>query len=304
MTNLQLECLSSTPVGASQNVIFDTITTQNGDISYDTSTGNITFNEVGTYKINWWVATQASMSNTGPIFSFVTSNNQSYGNSPIKADQVNGVCLLEVSSTPVTASIVNDTSQTYYYSQAVPVKACIVITKLTENEGSSVIPYSLSNASISVFGAEENIQFCNFTFGSDNYQQYNATGLPQTISDFPEILSFSMPLDGNITNISASFTGSGEMGVEDVSVQLALYEAAVNEDTFNLINSSLTILEPSLNTNSSLNFTVTGTQTLNYSITSGTKIALMLFVRATNEPSVDSYAELGGNFSGGVAISF
>lgn len=86
----------------------------------------------------------------------------------------------------------------------VPVKTSIVITKLTENEDSSVIPYSLSNASISVFGAEENIQFCNFTFGTDNYQQYNATGLPQTISDFPEILSFSMPIDGNITNIHES----------------------------------------------------------------------------------------------------
>lgn len=52
MINLQLEMQSGNYVETLANVIFDTVNTLNGNIDYDTTTGIITFNEAGTYKIN------------------------------------------------------------------------------------------------------------------------------------------------------------------------------------------------------------------------------------------------------------
>lgn len=304
MVNLQLEMNSGNFVESLQNVIFDTINTLNGNIDYNSTTGIITFNEIGIYKINWWVASQSSLSTNGSVFSFVTSDDESHGNSPIKTDQINGVCLVNVTSTPMTASLINQSTQTIYYSQIVPVKALIVIEKSLENSSVSVIPYASQDTAIGVLN--DGLYMANFAFsGSGNtYNQYSSPTLPQTISGDPIMISFSVPSDGTITNITASYTGSGEMGVGNVSVRAALYESEPNQNIFNLISSSLTVLDPPINSSVSLGFTVSGNETINYLVTAGTKIALLLFVVKTDGAPEDTYAEIDGSFSGGVLINF
>jgi hypothetical protein len=55
---LQIERSTSGSVSVGSNVIFNTVVYSAGNISYNSVTGVITFNEAGRYVINWWAATQ------------------------------------------------------------------------------------------------------------------------------------------------------------------------------------------------------------------------------------------------------
>ncbi len=304
MINLQLEMQSGNYVETLANVIFDTVNTLNGNIDYDTTTGIITFNEAGTYKINWWIASQSSLATNGSCFSFVTSDGESYGNSPIKTDQVSGVCLINITSTPMSAILINQSTETVYYSQIVPTKALMVIEKVYENNAVAIIPYAAQDTAIGVL--DSGIYMANFGFsGSANTNnQYNAPTLPETISGDPEMISFSIPVDGTITNIAASYTGSGQIEEGNVSVRVVLYESDPSQSVFHLINASLTILNPAIDSSVSSGFTVSGTQTINYPVSVGTRIAILLFVVQEDGAPADTSAQLIGSFSGGVSISF
>ncbi len=86
---LQVERLASGSVLTGGNVVFDSIQYSAGNISYDDSAGIITFNEVGRYIINWWVATQTSTSLTGIVFALSSSQSDFIeGDSPIVVLQI------------------------------------------------------------------------------------------------------------------------------------------------------------------------------------------------------------------------
>jgi hypothetical protein len=72
---LQIELLADGTVASGSNVIFDTVVYSSGNISYNSGTGVITFNESGRYVLNWWVAVQSSPSSNGLVFSISTSDN-------------------------------------------------------------------------------------------------------------------------------------------------------------------------------------------------------------------------------------
>ena len=61
---IQLEKQVATAVAANANVIFDTIISSYGPVSYNLITGEITINKNGRYFVNWWVASQAHW---GPV---------------------------------------------------------------------------------------------------------------------------------------------------------------------------------------------------------------------------------------------
>jgi hypothetical protein len=130
MSNIALQitrvAAGSVTVGA--NVVFDHILFSAGNISYNTATGVITFNEAGRYVVNWWVATQSSKSTTGAVFALSSSQGDIIiGDSPIKTGQVTGIGIMEVVTAPVTVSLVNSSTAEMFYPINVPLSATIII---------------------------------------------------------------------------------------------------------------------------------------------------------------------------------
>lgn len=125
---LQIERETAGSVAAGANVIFESVVYSSGNISYNDITGVITFNEVGRYFINWWVATQSSSSTNGAVFSLASSQGDFLeGNSPLKTGVVLGIGIIDVTAVPVTLSLVNASNGLVYYSSSVPVSATLVI---------------------------------------------------------------------------------------------------------------------------------------------------------------------------------
>ncbi len=125
---LQVERLTAGRVASGANVIFETVVYSSGNITYNGITGVITFNEVGRYFINWWVATQSSSSTNGAVFSLASSQGDFLeGNSPLKTGVIPGIGIIDVTAVPVTLSLVNASNGLVYYSSSVPVSATLVI---------------------------------------------------------------------------------------------------------------------------------------------------------------------------------
>ncbi len=95
-------------------VIFDTIITDNSSgISYDTTTGEITITESGTYYINWWFSADGSPIATTIDLSIVTSTGEIItASNPILSGQMSGNALLDITASagsPVTVQLINTT---------------------------------------------------------------------------------------------------------------------------------------------------------------------------------------------------
>lgn len=70
---LQIERSASGSIAAGSNVIFDTTVYLAGNVTYNSTTGVITFLEAGRYSLSWWVATQATLSSNGTVFALSSS---------------------------------------------------------------------------------------------------------------------------------------------------------------------------------------------------------------------------------------
>jgi len=127
---LQIERTLSGSVAAGSNVMFNSTIFSDGNISYNSLTGVITFNEPGRYVLDWWVATQNSPTTTGVVFALSSSQgNFLEGNSPIKQGEVVGIGIIDVSEAPVTVSLVNAGASTVFYSTIVPLIATLVVVE-------------------------------------------------------------------------------------------------------------------------------------------------------------------------------
>lgn len=125
---LQVELLVSLSVLPGSNVIFDTTVYSAGNVSYDSETGIVTFNESGRYVLNWWIATQSSASINGAVFALSSSQGDLLeGNSPDKSGQVTGIGIIDVTAAPVTVSLVNASTAPFYYSAIVPLKGTLIV---------------------------------------------------------------------------------------------------------------------------------------------------------------------------------
>jgi len=185
---LQVERLVAETVESNANVIFDSIVTSSGNISYDNATGVITIQEAGRYEFDWWVATQASISTIGAGFALVSSQGDTIGNSPIKTGEVVGVGVIEVATAPVTVALRNNSSAAIYYSTIVPVKA-----------------------SLAVIGAHD------MAFGSLRGNSVETPGATLT----PVPFSVSGPLSDTVTvSLSGNELVVGESGVYQVTISI------------------------------------------------------------------------------------
>ncbi len=127
---LQVERTLSGNIDHGNNVIFELVKYSTGNISYDNTTGTITFMEVGRYVVNWFVVTQSSSYAEGVVLSFSSSNGDYVtGNSGTKTGEVVGIGIIEVTTVPITFSLKNISTGDYYYSENVPLKASLIITR-------------------------------------------------------------------------------------------------------------------------------------------------------------------------------
>lgn len=119
-------------VAVSSNVIFDSVIYSAGNISYNSLTGVVTFNEAGRYIVNWNVSTDGLI---GPIntatadVSFALSSSQGdniASASLLSTGQINGFGIIEVIAAPVTMSLVNDSSNNVQLADVAP-KANLMI---------------------------------------------------------------------------------------------------------------------------------------------------------------------------------
>ena len=117
-------------VASAGNVIFDMYIYSEGDISYNSVTGVIILNEAGRYILSWWVATQSSTSISGAAFALLSSQGDFVeGASPLKSGEVIGTAIIEITSAPVTISLINSSAAAFYYPSAIPVKASLTVIR-------------------------------------------------------------------------------------------------------------------------------------------------------------------------------
>ena len=112
---------AGTEVAAGANVIFDTIVYSSGNVSYNSATGVVTFNEAGVYNVTWRVAVDGLTDlplgydpvTTPPYASFSISSSQGdfiTSTLPTYLGSLTGTAIIDVVSAPVTLSLVNSGS--------------------------------------------------------------------------------------------------------------------------------------------------------------------------------------------------
>ena len=128
---LQIERSTAGSLATSSNVICDTTVYSAGNISYNSLTGVIVFNEAGRYIVTWWVAYQlVDSDNATAVLALSTSQGDFLeASSPSPSGQVTGVGIVDVSTAPVTLSLVNASTGTLYYPTASPIKASVTIVE-------------------------------------------------------------------------------------------------------------------------------------------------------------------------------
>ncbi len=110
MSNIALELIRTTSgsVNPTDAVVFDTVLYLSGNISYNDTTGTITFQENGRYIVNWWVTVQTSLSIGGITFALSSDSGDCIrGSSSGKSGQVNGFGIILVDSLPDSTTEVN-----------------------------------------------------------------------------------------------------------------------------------------------------------------------------------------------------
>lgn len=113
LSGFQVQLTTSDPVTIPDNgnVIFDTIITSIlPAISYDATNGVITISDNGVYYINWWIGADGSTVAPQILFAIVVSDGQTIPSAtPIMSDNMSGNALLNITTAPVTLSLVNQT---------------------------------------------------------------------------------------------------------------------------------------------------------------------------------------------------
>lgn len=110
------------------NVIFDTIVSSLSPvISYNSVSGEITITENGIYYINWWIGADGSTVAPFILFSIVVSDGTEISSAtPIQSDNMSGNALLNITTAPVTLSLVNKTGNDVFLGGLVKADITII----------------------------------------------------------------------------------------------------------------------------------------------------------------------------------
>jgi hypothetical protein len=126
---LQIERTISGSITPGENAIFNIISHSTGNIIYDNSTGTVTFLEIGRYKVQWFAVMQSSSYINGVVLGFTSGDTTITGNSNTKTGEVVGIGLIDITTVPAFFTLKNTGSGSYYYSENIPIKASLVITR-------------------------------------------------------------------------------------------------------------------------------------------------------------------------------
>ena len=124
----RLEPASGGVIPENSPLIFDTVVSLEGaQMSYDISTGIITFNEAGYYYVDWYVAPQFGMTTNGSNWAIKTTISQMMiiGSSHTKVSATTGFAILNVEANE-TVQLINVSDGDLSLSQAVKSKAGLV----------------------------------------------------------------------------------------------------------------------------------------------------------------------------------
>jgi len=151
---LQLEMrTAATQVAPNAAVVFDTSLLNNGsDISYNNSTGVITFSMVGVYYLNWFVAQQTGLAVDGSNFAIVASDDADgfpgiRGSAHVKISQTSGFAVIDVATAGKSVRLVNKSGFGATLSQAAQVKAGLAVFALTDSVAPSALGYAQAQLS-------------------------------------------------------------------------------------------------------------------------------------------------------------
>ena len=138
---LEIAREDSGSVASQQNVIFDKVLIQKGDIVYNTQTGEITINKLGRYYVNWSVATQSALGAPDVTFSIISSRGHNIpGSTPLKIGQIIGFGVIQADSVPIILRLVNKETADIYYSSTAELNAHLVVSELLENTEGKIGP--------------------------------------------------------------------------------------------------------------------------------------------------------------------
>ncbi|WP_241654090.1 collagen-like protein [Geovibrio thiophilus] len=121
-------------VAVSANMVFNSVTYASGNISYNSVTGIVTFNEMGRYIVNWNVSTDGLIGavNTATAdLSFALSSSQGdfiASSSLLSTGQISGFGIIDIAAAPVTMSLINDSSNDVQLADVMP-KANLMINR-------------------------------------------------------------------------------------------------------------------------------------------------------------------------------
>jgi len=127
---LELKRTNNGRVGPEKNVIFDEISIPSPSISYDRITGEIIFNEIAQYSIQWWVATETTLKGAIEFALRCSQGELALGSSPQKTGQVSGYGAIDVLTAGTTFSLVNTRDTNQVFSLEASLKAYLLITPI------------------------------------------------------------------------------------------------------------------------------------------------------------------------------
>ncbi len=120
-------------VAPGRAIVFDNVLSLHKDIGYDASTGIITFMSIGQYRVDWWVATEPSLSVIHADTALKTSQDIWVFNCTSRQSvDLRGCAAISVNSVPVTAELINASDDRLQFASAFPVKAALSI--MTEDD--------------------------------------------------------------------------------------------------------------------------------------------------------------------------
>jgi hypothetical protein len=127
MAGLQLYNGGVATVANGANILFSSTTLSNdSNVSYNATTGVVTFTNAGSYYVNWSVACSTVSAAAGAVFALVTSSGTYSSGAEIKNGVVTGSAVLNVRA-GLTMSVENQSGGVVKLSTAVPTNACLSI---------------------------------------------------------------------------------------------------------------------------------------------------------------------------------
>lgn len=232
-TALQMTLNLPLVIESNEKVIFNNIKYAAGDISYDTTTGELTLSSEGRYVINWWLAVQFSLSTNGAAFALETSQGDLIiGNSPIKTDEVYGIGIIEVTTAPVTVALKNIGTGPIYLSSSIPLQGSLVLFEdVLDGPPGPTGPAGLSAYEIAVENG----------FVGTQQEWLNSLVGPQGVPGNPGPVAATIPFSiaGYGSNLAAYEDGSPSQinfagfGKQELNILIDLGTWQTGEITFN-----------------------------------------------------------------------